>query len=97
MKAIGAKNSDILQIFLIESGMLGIIGGAIGLLIGMGLSAMVAFIGRTFLNTTLLYAYFPWYLIVGSLLFAFIVGALSGVLPAIQASRQNPVEALRYE
>jgi putative ABC transport system permease protein len=97
MKAIGAKNSDILTIFLIESGMLGLIGGIIGLLIGMGLSALIAFIGRTFLDTQLLYAYFPWYLIVGALSFAFFVGALSGVLPARQASKQNPVEALRYE
>jgi len=97
MKAIGAKNSDILKIFLIESGMLGLIGGVIGVIIGMGLSALVAFIGRTFLNTILLKAYFPWYLIVGALLFAFVVGALSGALPAIQASKQNPVEALRYE
>jgi len=97
MKAIGAKNSDILKIFLIESGMLGLIGGVIGIIIGMGLSATVAFIGRTFLNTILLKAYFPWYLIVGALLFAFVVGALSGVLPAIQASKQSPVEALRYE
>ena len=77
--------------------MLGLIGGAIGLIIGMGLSSLVAFIGRAFLNTTFLYAYFPWYLIVGALLFAFVVGGLSGVLPAIQASRQSPVEALRYE
>jgi putative ABC transport system permease protein len=97
MKAIGAKNSDILQIFLIESGMLGLIGGVIGLVIGMGLSSLVAFIGRSFLNTTLLYAYFPWYLIVGALLFAFVVGAISGLMPAYRASKQNPVEALRYE
>jgi putative ABC transport system permease protein len=97
MKAIGAKNSHILTIFLIESGMLGLIGGVIGLLIGMGLSSLIAFVGRTFLDTQLLYAYFPWYLILGALSFAFIVGALSGILPAIQASRQSPVEALRYE
>jgi ABC-type antimicrobial peptide transport system permease subunit len=44
-----------------------------------------------------LYAYFPWYLILGALLFAVVVGGLSGILPAIQASRQNPVDALRYE
>jgi putative ABC transport system permease protein len=97
MKAIGAKNSDILQIFMIESGMLGLIGGTIGLILGMGLSSLVALIGRMALKTTLLYAYFPWYLIVGSLLFAFVVGVLSGVLPAIHASKQNPVESLRYE
>ena len=97
MKAIGAKNSDILKIFLIESGMLGLIGGVIGIIIGMGLSAAVAFVGRTFLHSILLQAYFPWYLILGALLFAFVVGALSGALPAVQASKQNPVEALRYE
>jgi putative ABC transport system permease protein len=97
MKAIGAKNSDILTIFVIESGMLGLMGGIIGLFIGMGLSSLIAFIGRNFLNTQLLYAYFPWYLLVGALSFAFVVGALSGILPAIQASKQNPVEALRYE
>jgi putative ABC transport system permease protein len=97
MKAIGAKNSHILIIFLIESGMLGLIGGIIGLLIGMGLSAIIAFIGRTFLNTILLQAYFSPTLIIGSLMFAFIVGAASGLLPAIQASKQSPVDALRYE
>jgi len=97
MKAIGAKNSHILTIFLIESGMLGLMGGIIGLAIGMGLSSLIALIGRVFLDTNLLYAYFPWYLIIGALLFAVIVGGLSGILPAIQASRQNPVEALRYE
>lgn len=97
MKAIGAKNSHILIIFLIESGMLGLIGGIIGLLIGMGLSAIIAFIGRTFLNTILLQAYFSPTLIIGSLTFAFVVGAASGILPAIQASKQSPVDALRYE
>ncbi|MGV8172491.1 MAG: ABC transporter permease [Candidatus Woesearchaeota archaeon] len=97
MKAIGAKNSHILTIFIIESGMLGLIGGLIGLIIGMGLSSLIAFIGRAFLGTNLLYAYFPVYLIIGALSFAVIVGGLSGILPAIQASRQNPVDALRYE
>jgi putative ABC transport system permease protein len=97
MKAIGARNSDILTIFVIESGMLGLIGGTIGLLVGMGLSSLIALIGRAFLGTNLLYAYFPWYLILGAISFAVIVGGLSGILPAIQASKQNPVEALRYE
>ncbi len=97
MKAIGAKNSDILQIFLIESGVLGLIGGAIGILIGMGLSKIIEFIGRTFLDTTLLQAYFPWYLIVGALAFAFVIGMASGALPARQAAEMKPVDSLRYE
>jgi putative ABC transport system permease protein len=97
MKAIGAKNRQILSIFLIESGMIGLIGGAIGILVGIILSKIIEFIGRTFLDTILLRAYFPWYLILGALAFAFIVGCISGLLPARQASKQNPVEALRYE
>jgi len=97
MKAIGARNDQILKLFLIESGMIGLIGGVIGIAIGIGLSKIVEFIGRVTLNTILLKAYFPWYLILGALAFAFIVGTLSGLLPARQASKQSPVESLRYE
>ncbi len=97
MKAIGARNDQILKLFLIESGMIGLIGGAIGIVIGIGLSKIIEFIGRVMLNTILLKAYFPWYLILGALAFAFVVGTLSGLLPARQASKQSPVESLRYE
>ncbi|MBI2651627.1 ABC transporter permease [Candidatus Woesearchaeota archaeon] len=96
MKAIGARNSDILKIFLIESGLLGIVGGLIGVVLGVGFSKLVEIIvaltGNTFLKAS-----FPWYLIIVSLLFAFFIGAISGILPALQASKLNPVDALRYE
>lgn len=94
MKAIGARNSDIMWIFLLESGLLGMAGGAIGVLIGIGLSKFVEFIGQGMLGDVLK-ASFPWYLIAGALAFSFIVGALSGVFPARQASKLEPVEALR--
>ncbi|GIU69584.1 MAG: ABC transporter permease [Candidatus Woesearchaeota archaeon] len=97
MKAVGAKNDQILKIFLIESGVIGLIGGIIGVIIGIGLSKLIEFVGRIALDTVLLKAYFPWYLIIGSLAFAFVVGTISGLLPAIQAAKQNPVDALRYE
>lgn len=97
MKSIGAKNSDILGIFLIESGMLGIAGGIIGIIIGVIFSETVALGSRIALGTVLIEASFPWYLIVGALLFSFLVGSISGILPAIQASALQPVEALRYE
>jgi putative ABC transport system permease protein len=97
MKAVGAKNSDILMIFLFESGLLGVIGGAIGIAIGFGLGKGAQFIATAALGTSLLQAVFPWYLIVGALLFSFIVGSASGALPAIQASRLKPADALRYE
>lgn len=97
MKAIGAKNSDILTIFMIESGLLGFVGGIIGIVIGMSLGYLAAFVARQALATTLIQASFPWYLIVGALMFSLIVGMASGILPAIQASKLKPVESLRYE
>lgn len=96
MKAVGAKNRDVLLVFLFESGLLGVLGGAIGVLLGMGLSMLVELAARDVLGE-LLRAHFPWYLIVGSLAFSFLIGTLSGMFPALQASRMQPVEALRND
>jgi putative ABC transport system permease protein len=97
MKAIGATNNTIMLIFLIESGLLGLVGGLIGVLFGLGLAYLTAYIGKTVLDTLLLNAWFSWWLIIGALAFAFIVGVLSGVLPARAASKQQAVQSLRYE
>jgi putative ABC transport system permease protein len=97
MKAIGAKNSDVLLIFLIESGSLGLVGGAIGVILGIGIAKLVEFIAQQALGSNMLGASISIELIIGALLFSFFVGAASGVLPARQASKLNPVDALRYE
>ena len=97
MKAVGAKNSDILLIFLIEAGLLGLIGGLIGILFGYSISKTIEYIAVNQLGTNLLQAATPFYLIFGCLVFAFLIGAASGVLPAVQASKLKPVDALRYE
>jgi putative ABC transport system permease protein len=97
MKAVGAKNSDVLLIFLFESGLLGMIGGTIGVLIGVGLGKGVEYIAQVALNTNLLRADFSIFLIGGALLFSFLIGALSGIFPAIQAAKLRPADALRYE
>jgi putative ABC transport system permease protein len=97
MKAVGARNSDILLIFLFESGLLGLIGGAIGIAIGFTLGKGVEYVGRIALGTNLLQAIFPWYLIVGALTFSFLIGSLSGIFPALQAAKLKPADALRYE
>lgn len=96
MKAIGAKNSDIMLIFLIESGLLGLAGGAIGVVIGIGISQAIGMAAAAF-GVTYLQATLAWPLLLGILGFSFVVGAGSGLLPAIIASRLNPVDALRYE
>ena len=95
MKAIGARNSDILNIFLVESGMIGFVGGIFGVLVG---SIMALIIGQFSKGAgfLLIVKIEPLVLIFG-LSFAFIVGIISGILPAYQASKLKPVDALRYE
>jgi len=96
MKAIGARNSDIMFIFLVESGILGLVGGTLGIAFGY----FIAKIGEAALagaGYAAFYPIFPWQLTVGCLAFAFLVGSLAGLLPAKQASKLKPVDALRYE
>ncbi|MFA6072853.1 MAG: ABC transporter permease [Candidatus Woesearchaeota archaeon] len=95
MKAIGARNSDILSIFLFEAGLIGLVGGIIGILFGIGLAKLVEIIGRQALGSTLITASFSFSLIFGSLLFAFLLGAIAGVTPALRAAKMSPVDALR--
>lgn len=97
MKAIGARNSDILKMFLIESGLLGFVGGAIGVIIGIGIAKTAEIVGGAALGTDYLQAAMPLWLLIGALLFAFLIGSASGLLPAKQASEMNPVDALREE
>ncbi len=95
MKAIGAKNKDIFAMFFMESGILGIAGGIIGIIIGAGIAKFIEFIGTMVLGTNLLQASFSPELIIGSLLFAFVVGVAAGTFPALNAAKMNPVDALR--
>ena len=94
MKAIGARNSDVLTMFLIESGLLGMAGGLIGISLGVCLGLIVEFIAVN-VSAVPVNASFSLFLILGALSFSFLVGTLSGVFPAMQAARMHPVEALR--
>ena len=95
MKAIGARNSDILKIFLIESGLLGLVGGIVGALIGLGGAIVISSIVNQALGGSLFLVTISYPLLISSIAFAFIVGVVSGILPAIQASKLNVVDALR--
>ena len=97
MKAIGARNRDILSIFIIEAGLLGVVGGVLGIIIGIAISKSIEYIAINHLGTTLLKAASPLYLIIGCLAFAFLVGVISGFWPTYHAIKVRPVEALRYE
>lgn len=99
MKAIGAKNKDILLIFLFNAGLIGFVGGIGGIILGYFGSGLVSSLGnsggmtgRLFGNSSVTPE-----LLIGALLFSIIVGMVAGAIPAYRASRLNPVDALRYE
>ena len=96
IKAVGAKNSDITKIFLIESGIIGLVGGIGGVVLGIGMAKLIeiylqihpVFYMEAVVSPTL---------IIFGLLFSFLVGCLSGFFPARRAAQLNPVDALRFE
>jgi len=96
MKAVGATKKQILGLFMIESGMVGMIGGILGATVGIAISYIAAYA----IQQTVSIPFTPFVsieLILGSVFFSFIVGMISGVLPARKASKKQPVEALRFE
>lgn len=94
MKSIGAANNTVLALFLMESGLIGAVGGGIGVLLGLSISKSVEFIALA-QGFESLKAYLGMDLILGAIIFSFVLGSLSGTLPARQASKLQPVEALR--
>ncbi len=96
LKAVGAKNSTIVLIFLIESGIIGFIGGIGGMIPGLGLAKLIQAVGQLHPVFYIEASITPGLIIFG-LLFSFGVGCLSGFFPARSAAKLKPVEALRYE
>ena len=97
MKALGAKNSHILFLVLVESGLYGLGGGVIGAVIGIGFAKLVELAFTVAVGPAFLAIKIDWLLVLGTLLFSFLVGCLSGITPARRASKLNPVDSLRYE
>jgi putative ABC transport system permease protein len=95
MKAVGAKNSDILKIFVIESGLFGLIGGITGAGFGFFLSYLVSSAANSYFGQDILVFNISWMLLIGAILFSFLIGILAGLIPSYQASKLKPVEALR--
>ena len=91
-KAIGARSRDILLQFLIEAVTLSLLGGLLGLAIGYVLGVAIAGMIPDFPPAVV-----PWWAVALSVLFSGSVGVVFGVMPASQAARLDPIEALRYE
>lgn len=96
MKAIGAKNREVFEIFVFESGFLGFVAGIFGTFIGFTMTFLAASLLDS-LGWGFLKPHYSWHLFVGCILFATVTGALSGIIPAWRASKIRPVQALRYE
>lgn len=98
MKAVGASRDAIMSLFLIESGIIGLVGGILGIVFGLlvsfGIGLAAASSGAPGLFSFASIDYFELFVI---LIITFITGVLSGLLPARAASRLEPAEALRYE
>jgi macrolide transport system ATP-binding/permease protein len=89
-KAIGATNRDILFQFLVEAVLMSFIGGLLGILLGSGAAALITFVAGWTVNVSASS-------VILSTAFSVAVGIVFGLWPAKQASRLNPIEALRYE
>jgi putative ABC transport system permease protein len=101
LKALGAADRDVKQLFFVEAGVMGLFGGFLG--VGFGW-----FIGRALTWGTNIYLHrqnlpsahvfsVPWWLVLSAIVFAVVVSLAAGLYPATRAARLNPVEALRYE
>lgn len=102
LQAIGARQSTIFKVFLIESGFYGIVGGIIGVSIGLVFSSLASpYISQNeftaFLKGSEVTANFDLKLVFGSLIFSLFVSLISGLYPAWRASKLSPVEAISYE
>ena len=99
MKSIGAKNSDIMVIFLLNSAIVGLVGGLLGICLGTGISSLLPLLGMRMMGmgregmTTVVTPM----LLIFALLISVGIGMAAGAIPAYRASKLKPVDALRYE
>lgn len=96
MKAIGAKNQDIMLVFLCNSAMISLVGGIIGILLGTVAVQAVLFFISIKMNTPFEFALSLKATFISTLV-SIVVGLIAGLVPAKNASELKPVDALRYE
>lgn len=101
MKALGASDRDIKQIFFAEAGAMGLTGGALGVLLGWAIGRIINFgvgvwLARQELPPQEIWST-PWWLVAAAIAFSVIVSLIAGLYPAARAAKLDPVQALRYE
>jgi putative ABC transport system permease protein len=95
MKAIGAKSKDVLSLFLLESGIVSLVGGVCGCVLGWIMAIVISSAAGMMSGMEIASSVKPEVLLSG-IAVALIVGVLSGFYPARKASQMSPVEAVRY-
>ena len=88
-KAVGARRAEIMTEFIFEACALCTVGGLIGLLLSYGMAALI--------NATIMPASLSLPIVLVGILVSFVVGIVSGLLPAMRAAKLDPVVALSYE
>ena len=89
-KALGAKRTNIIWQFIVESITLSLLGGVIGIAVGFTIAAIISIL------SPLPYVIAPWSIVAG-LTVTFLIGVIFGTYPANKASKLDPIDALRYE
>ena len=103
LKALGAGDQDVRQLFFAEAGAMGMIGGALGVFMGWVMGQLINVGTNYYLrrqdipSDPVTVCAVPWWLVGGAIGFAIAVSLVAGLYPASRAARLNPVEALRYE
>ena len=101
LKSLGADDSDIRRMFLIESGLIGTIGASIGIVVGWVITLIATTIAHSYMvkeGVPLFELFsFPLWLIAGALAFGLLVSLAAGLYPSTRAARVDPVEALRHD
>jgi putative ABC transport system permease protein len=101
LKALGAADRDVKQLFFVEAGVMGLLGGFLGVGLGWIIGKAVTWGTNVYLKQQGLppahVFSVPWWLVLGAIGFGVVVSLAAGLYPASRAARLNPVEALRYE